>query len=348
MSILGYTGLPGSGKSYEVVNGPILRAVENGRTVWTNIPVNIEGVRVVDGEEACGHWYLTAPPGALVVIDECWRYWPSGLKADMMPDDQKEWFAMHRHRTHDGAETDIVLVTQDLAQIASFVRNLVSKTWRMRKLDAIGTKSLYRIDVYEGAVTGQRPPKDRHISGWRRRYNPEGFKRYKSHTQGGAAEMKTVDGRGAMWKNPAILAIPFGIAAVFLIPRAFSVITPGMEEADEPAAVERSEPAPAVPPAPRPRVAAPAPAPSPTPAPTPSGPTESKRWVLQGVIAKADGTGVAMLESATGRRRVTVEDHCENTGTEWRCIVDDQVVTMWTGSGVLRAVQGETYNKRGQ
>ena len=38
MSIVGYSGLPGSGKSYGVVENVVIPALEAGRHIITNIP----------------------------------------------------------------------------------------------------------------------------------------------------------------------------------------------------------------------------------------------------------------------------------------------------------------------
>lgn len=355
MAITAYTGLPGAGKSYEVVNGPILKAREQDRKVWTNIPVNIDGCKIFEGEEAQEHWYLNAPAGALIVIDECWRYWPQGMKADVIPEEQKEFFAMHRHRTGDGLSTDIVLVTQDLQQVAAYVRNLVEKTYRMRKLTALGTRQRYRVDAYDGSVTGQRPPEARHIGGNIRKYDPAGFARYRSHTQGGVGAELTVDKRGTVWQRPSVIMIPIAAAVLIAIPSLFASIW-GTDE-PEPTAVaeddERSD-----------VVSAPAPRPVPQPAPSdypdiddipePPAPDEpeplkpSKTWTLLGLVRKeADGSGLALLRSPTGRRMISAED-CYEVAGDFECIVDNQVVAKWTGNGFLSLAQGSTYNKANQ
>lgn len=348
MSTTAYTGLPGAGKSYEVVNGPILSAAKAGRKVWTNIPVNIDGVHVVAATDE--HWYLQAPAGALIVIDECWRYWPSGMKADAIPEEQKEFFAMHRHRTGDGFSTDIVLVTQDLSQIASFCRGLVEKTIRMKKLVALGTRNRYRVDVYDGAVTGQKPPESRHVGGSIKKYDPEGFKRYQSHTQGGEAAEVTVDNRGNIFKTLPVIVIPLAVVAMIAVPqvikRAFAKPEPiaQVKEPVKPVALgaERSDPPrPPVEPAPVPAVVTP-----PAPA-TPPPPKESTRWTLLGVIWKQDGTGLAMFESATGRRRVDLSGcSYDKPLAQWQCTLDGEVVSFWTGNGFMRMAQADTYQAK--
>lgn len=345
MTITAYTGLPGSGKSYEVANGPIQTALEKGRPVWTNVPVTDPRATVVTN--VTEHWYLDAPPGALICIDECWRYWPAGMKADSIPENIKEFFAMHRHRTADGAETEIVLVTQDLSQIASFVRQLVDKTYRMRKLNNIGFSSKYRVDVYQGAVTGQRPPESQHVNGWITGYKKEGFARYKSHTQGEAAQAMPADKRGQLWKRPAILAIPIALVAVFMIPKIIADSTEDMAKAST-TTTAPAKPAQAAPPtnhAPAPTTNAPSqqaqtqPSQQTQPSDTPQ---QSGRWVLLGVMTKANGEGIAMVQSSTGTRRIPASD-CHETATDWRCTVDGELVAMWTGSGLLRLARSSTY-----
>jgi len=346
MAIIAYTGLPRSGKSYEVTNGPIWKAAGKGRPVWTNIPVNIAGVHVVTGQEALGHWYLNAPPGALVVIDECWRYWPAGMKADQIPEEQKEWFAMHGHRTADGMETEIALVTQDLSQIAAFVRALVVKTFRMKKIVGFGFKKTYRVDVYNGAVTGQRPPEAQHMNGWIATYKPEGFARYKSHTLGDSATAEDADKRGGVLKRPMVLAVPVFLVMVIASPYLLSSLF-GAEEGGEVAPVERSETV-RPPAAPAAVQAAPAPPPpvAPAPQPAPKAPQveASKKWSLLGIVVKDDGDGIALLQSATGRRRVSVKEACTVSDVgEWTCKVEGEVVAMWTGNGMMQMAQGNQY-----
>lgn len=338
MSISAYTGLPGSGKSYEVVNSVILAAILKGRVVWTNIPCKIDGVRIIEGDEAKGHWYLNAPPGSLCVVDECWRYWPAGMKADSIPEEHRSWFAEHRHRTLDGVEADIVLVTQDLSQVARFVRDLIDQTFRMRKLNAIGLSSRYRVDAYRGAVTGQRPPESQFISGQIRKYKREGFARYRSHTQGEAAKAMTVDGRASALRRPAIMILPLVLVGLLFAPQAlravFGTVT-GSHEAEPVAVASGATDSAPEPPAPAP-VAPPAPA-------VPSGPVESSEWTLLGIVVRQDGTGRALLRSPTGRRVIDVR-RCREA-IEWACDVDGKMVAQWTGNGVLARAQGQTYNK---
>lgn len=210
MTISAYVGLPGSGKSYGVVENVILPAIKAGRRVLTNIPMNNDA-----WIEQCGAapewfdiyevakdpewWDKNNVAGAVVVLDELYKLWPAGLNAKNVREADKSFLAEHRHMVDEsGHSTEIVLVTQDLSQIASFARVLVETTFRSVKLSKLGLNNAFRIDVYSGAVTGPAPPKsrlERQIPG---RYKKEIYALYKSHTKsvtGAAGNESRVDRR---------------------------------------------------------------------------------------------------------------------------------------------------------
>ncbi len=222
MSITAYTGLPGSGKSYTVVQDVILPAIKEGRTVYTNVPLHDEvwisefGSAPVFFETRDAmdnqNWFSEVfPSGALLVLDECWRIWPSGLKANNVNADHKTFLAEHRHRVgEDGRSTEIVLVTQDCGQLSAFVRQLIEKTFRCKKLDTVGQTNRYRLDIYEGAVTGANPPMDRRVREIYGEYKPEVYRFYKSHTKsetGGAGDETKTDQRANILKGGKARAI---------------------------------------------------------------------------------------------------------------------------------------------
>jgi zona occludens toxin len=231
MSITAYTGLPGHGKTYGVVENVILPALKKGLTVYSNIPMREDLLTRFPGEyvhfdiehatEEQG--YLSSMDGgAVIVLDECWRLWPSGLKANNAPELHKSFLAEHRHKVgKNGASQQIVLVTQDLAQLAAFVRQLVEKTFRVRKLDEVGMEKAFRLDIYSGAATGQNPPGEpiRRIPG---KYREEVYQYYYSHTQsetGEAGDESKIDDRANLLKSGLIkIGLPASIAVV-----AFSV-----------------------------------------------------------------------------------------------------------------------------
>ncbi|GGY83555.1 zonular occludens toxin domain-containing protein [Marinobacter zhanjiangensis] len=230
MSIVGYSGLPGSGKSYGVVENVIIPSLEVGRHIITNIPLKLgrladdypDGKITVfnnqDAENDPQFFSLDKhPAGAIWIIDEAWRFWKSGMKATNIPQCQKEFFTEHRHAVgEDGRTNEIVLVTQDLAQLCAFVRQLVEETYRAVKLTAIGQRNKYRVDVYMGAATGQKPGTPmRQLYG---KYKPEIYQYYKSHTRNktdfAAGMEEKADDRANILKSPFI---KFGMPIAIII-----------------------------------------------------------------------------------------------------------------------------------
>lgn len=232
MSITAYVGLPGSGKSYGVVENVIVPAVKEFRTVYTNIPLNLDEffrrykVRPVqfdarDLEENPDWFEQEFELGSILVLDECWRLWPSGQKASSALQQHKSFLAEHRHMVGaDGKSTEVVLVTQDLGQLSNWVRLLVEQTFRVEKLVAIGASKKYRVDVYGGAVTGQTPPKSRRLRQIYGTYSKEITFLYSSHTksQAGAGDETKTDNRGVVWKDWRFAAGALGmVASVFVL-----------------------------------------------------------------------------------------------------------------------------------
>jgi len=200
MAITAYTGLPGSGKSYSVVEHVILPALRKSRKVFTNVPLAVDlvesefpgQVTLFSTQEVkdSPDWFQdTFQPGATLVLDEAWRLWPAGLKANNLLEAHKSFLAEHRHMVGpDGTSTEICLVTQDLGQIAAYPRSLVDTTYRTVKLSAVGQEGRFRVDVYQGAATGPNPPASariRQIHGGK--YKPEVYRYYQSQTMSQAA-----------------------------------------------------------------------------------------------------------------------------------------------------------------
>jgi zona occludens toxin len=251
MTISAYTGLPGHGKSYGVVDNVIKPALEIKRVIYTNIPLNLDIILEKYNAEVIqfstqdildnDNWFQeTFSSGALIIIDEVWRLWPSGLKASNVLQQHKEFLAEHRHLVgDDGMSTEIVLVTQDLSQIAAFARTLVENTFHVNKLEQIGKKKAYRVDVYYGSVTGVSPPKSkrhREIFGV---FKQDIFDLYQSHTKsktGSAGNEQRVDKRfsrlsGTLPKVYLISMIVFSIIAYYGISNVFS--TYGVSDLDK-------------------------------------------------------------------------------------------------------------------
>lgn len=232
MAINAYTGLPGSGKSYGVIENVIVPALKKGRAVWTNIPVNEQAMAAfagclpqafsVDDLRANPRWFQEVlPAGAVLVLDEAWRLWPAGLKTNHILETHKSFLAEHRHLVgNDGFSTEIYLVTQDLAQIAAFARQLVDSTYRAHKLSAVGMSKKFRLDIYDGPVTGAKPPKDKRIREIYGTYKAEIYALYKSHTMsetGAAGDETATDKRKNVFSGMGFKSVIFGLFAGSLI-----------------------------------------------------------------------------------------------------------------------------------
>lgn len=233
MSIYAYVGLPGSGKSYDVVANQILPALKAGRRVVTNIPLNMpELCAVVPAAAELLSSFPTeqvqsapelidqyAKPGCVLVLDEVWRLWPSGVQAKNVPEPFRKLLAEHRHMVDEHRNSmQIILVTQDLAQIGAFARQLVEMTFHHTKLSFVGAAGSYRIDVYNGPQSGPNPPKSSRLREIFGRYDAAIFKLYKSHTMSAAGEAganeASVDARANVWKRPGIWVGLIGIVVV--------------------------------------------------------------------------------------------------------------------------------------
>lgn len=355
MAIDAYVGLPGHGKSYGVTEHVIIPSVKEGRHVVTNIPLEIDELLADFGTpdsqitQLPEDWFERpdmadfVPAGSVLVLDELWRRWPAGLKANQANLADKSLLAEHRHRVDEkGRSMRIVLVTQDLSQIAAWVRILVEQTYKMTKLTAVGSKKKFRVDIYRGAPTGQNIPKSHLIRQMFGQYKPEVYRYYSSATQsatGSVGDESKADGRGNLLKSPFII---FSLVApIVLIPLlvwyVVGIFSSGFGMADEVPDIETDAPALSI--------VNPEP-----PASQPSAPVQmafvnpdpvlSPDWQVVGYLARGAGEGedsrfgrdFVILKSIAGMRKVPTSD-CEilPDGYSWSCMVDGKTATPWTG-----------------
>jgi len=236
MSIVAYTGLMGSGKTYGVLESVILPMLKQGRTIVTNVALKTGRVsddfpsgRVISFDNDVTSEFFSSDnivPGAVYVIDEAWRWFPSGIKANTVPVPEKQFFTEHRHYVgDDGFTCEIVLVTQNLNQVAMFVKALIEETYVSKKMGSLGQKNKFRIDIYQGVAEGIRPAGQpvRQLFG---SYKPEIYQYYNSQTHNkteytNGSEQKVTDRTNIFksWKfrflfigGPALLI--FGIYSV--------------------------------------------------------------------------------------------------------------------------------------
>jgi zona occludens toxin len=253
MAINGYCGIMGSGKSYEVVSGPLLEAVASGRRVVTNIDgineekvheylarkrkldpsklgriVRVTTARVAEegffpvelesSEE--GKSATVTPglvePGDFVVIDEGWKLWAAGEK---ISPEHIAFFRMHRHFVHPetGVACDIAIMVQAIGDMHRMIKPVFELTFVMVKLKALGLSSKYRVEMYEG----WKQNKNTRIGTFNKSYKKEIFPLYKSYA-GGAGKEAQVDKRQNILKNKTLwligagLVVSFGLAGKFM------------------------------------------------------------------------------------------------------------------------------------
>lgn len=347
MAIDAYTGLPRSGKSYSVIKNVILPSLKEGRQVHTNIPLTDLLKEEFPGQchQLPDDWYTSEtlfddlPPGAVVVLDELWRRWPAGLKANRVPFADKAFLAEHGHNVDEhGRTTRVVLVTQDLSQIAAFARDLVDTTYRSVKLDQVGADGRFRVDIYRGAVTGQKPPKTQLTRSLYDKYEEEIYRYYKSATKsqaGNAGDESRADKRANIWRSPFILfALIAPIVCIpFLLWYIIGMFSSGFGLVEEPPAPE-----PVVLTNPPPPVVNPPPGVVQVQQVTDSRPPMSGVWRIAGTMdwpSRDQAKPVIILVSGVLGERYANPDDCEilSDGINWSCVVDGFTVTAWTGRG---------------
>lgn len=240
MAITAYIGVPGSGKSYEVVKSVIIPAVASGRRIVSNIYglnheaivqycyknklikddvlpgeiIHVENERVIspDFYPVKGNQHKSlCQPGDLIILDECHRFFTSDKS---LSSDARIFAAEHRHYADEqtGQTCDLVLINQALATLPRFLRERIEQTFRMKKLIGLSHKS-YRIDVFDGA----KITKSTHLSNYVCRYSRDIFPLYSSHDVKGAIETRT-DSRAVLFKPHVIFCFfIFVLVSLYLL-----------------------------------------------------------------------------------------------------------------------------------
>lgn len=213
-------GAPGGGKSYEAVVFHVLPALEAGRKVITNLPLNLAAFGAIDArwpllielrteskregaiafaaiEDYGDPWsHPKTGIGPLYVIDECHEVLPFiGTEKAV-----EHWYAKARHEN-----ADVLLMTQSYGKINKSVRDLVQIVYRVRKNVAFGSPNTYTRKVQDG-IRGEV------VNTSMRKYEKRYFGLYRSHTKGRAVEEMMAGDIRAMWRHPY-----FVLAAVFLL-----------------------------------------------------------------------------------------------------------------------------------
>lgn len=241
MAINAYTGLMGSGKTYEVVLNVVLPAIKSGRDVVTNVRgLNYdlicqhlkkpdEGrefgkIRTVKNDEIESDDFFPkfvdqkfvvtektiVQPGNLVAIDEAWRPWGTDSKCIKS---HMSFFREHRQCVNDkGASCDLVIMTQDITDIHKLLKNVIEMSLLFTKLKTLGLSKRYRIEVYEGGKLYKTK-----LTSWStRNYDKRIFPLYKSYaSDSGTGIEKVVDQRQNVFKSGAFV-LPLVVAVLFI------------------------------------------------------------------------------------------------------------------------------------
>lgn len=346
-AINAYCGVMGSGKSFEVVSGPLLDAVAAGRRVVTNIDgVNEEKIHAylhakrglaverlgkivhvrtddmlqpgffpVEVESSTG---ATVTPGFvkagdLVVVDEAWKLWSTSKR---ISDEHMNFFRMHRHFVNEqtGLCCDVVLMIQSIADLNKSIKAVVELSFRMVKLKSLGFSSRYRVEIYETS----KQTKTNRTGTQVRKYKPEIFPLYNSYA-GGAGKEATVDKRQNvfasvwLWVGIAFLTSLFPIALYF----AWGFFHPQASNSLVSSKAGIVRPVSGV-----------------TAASVPAGavaPPTSAAWRVVGAYA-VDGRAWVVLADADGRLRVESPSAFMGSGISRVGTVEGERVATWSGA----------------
>lgn len=246
--INGLWGRPRSGKSYEAVRYHIIPALlkrqtykkDNeehetiGRMVVTNIPINIEKVRQIYGDEAANlivivktefndygnvrpfsvpddftkhGWSNELGQGPLFIIDEAHLSVGRDCKKEV-----REYYSMHGHYGH-----DIILLSQDPAKIHKDIKSMVEVSWRCIKKSVYGDNDSYIKKTYHGVASRNAD----FVHEEERKYDPHYFPFYQSHTQSSVSVDEAIhqDIKGSLmpgkWRFISLIVISLFVTFYF-------------------------------------------------------------------------------------------------------------------------------------
>lgn len=209
--IKNYSGRPGSGKSYNAVANILIPSLKQGRTVVTNLVLkkqeiykdfpdaNIFTFPMGLTKDDASKVFVTSnfPAGSVFIIDEAGKLFPAGWSISKAPDSLLTFFTEHRHVVGtDGKASEIFLLSQDVSQLAKWLKDLIDSTYIHKKLDKAGFPNHFAVAIYDGPVSMDRPSKTKFVDDAKGSYKPEIFKYYKSYTKNESLD------DSALEKNP--------------------------------------------------------------------------------------------------------------------------------------------------
>ncbi|ACT13112.1 MULTISPECIES: zonular occludens toxin family protein [Pectobacterium] len=346
MAISAYLGVPGSGKSFEVVRSVIIPAVSQGRRVVSNIyglnpeliysfvrknnkTENMGEVVCVTNEMVQDELFFPykdaetdgketfCRAGDLICVDEAWRIWGSDAS---VPKNHRSFIAEHRHfaNAKTGVTCDLVVINQSILNLPRFIRDRTESSYRMTKLKSLGLSSMYRVEIFGGA----KLTKNERVSVKNYRYDKRIFPLYQSYDGNGSEQV--VDKRQSIFSNitllivVAILVVTMSLGGWYL----WGFFHPENKKIP----VHQNQPAGAVS-QPQQNPAVPAPA----PVALPALPKISSQWRVSGVIQDKNGRFI-VLSGADGRQRVEPAAGFIVNGSIISGVMDGEIITTWSGT----------------
>lgn len=328
MAITAYTGVPGAGKTYALVQDVILQALANGRNVLTNVagvkaaetlkaamPLTkgkpLGTLRFFHGEDLQKPGFFPDPDdldqaagctlqaGDLLVFDEVRLYWPSTGKFDPAT---MRFLRYHRHHVaKDGTATDIVVCSQMIADFHRDWKGLIESSLKFKKLGRLGLSGRYVYQSFDGSE--QRATAV--VANGRGKYRQEIYSLYSSYNGGANGQEKQTDKRAnlfnssRLWISIVLVVVAILGGGVFLWNFFHPASVPGAIGADGRPSVVATAPGAAKPGAPGAPGAAPI-------ADVYRAPQVSSTWRIAGVVdlpgrrlvVLADRAGVVRYEDA--------------------------------------------------
>lgn len=237
MAITFFGGPPGSGKSYALVEQVIVPGVLAGRRVLTNVagvdpdkvfrycaervddPTKLGEVILFDGRTATqGGFFPTetisdadtfVKGGDLIVFDEWRLYWPR--RGNLPSPELEPFLRWHRHLCDPrGVTCDVAIASQLATDVHQDFRGLIERSYKFKKLKAVGLSKAYAWDVFEGHLQ----PKGGAYAKGNGTYKDEITALYSSYaTDGKAMELQT-DKRASIFKGWLPYAIVGGVVGL--------------------------------------------------------------------------------------------------------------------------------------
>ena len=241
-------GAPGGGKSYEACVFHILPALQRGRKVITNLPVNEAMFAALEPgfaqllevrrspQPVRGTWAAGTDGPAFRVEGEpvpqdpstrlfstVWDYWtdwrhPSGMGPLFVIDECQ--LALPRIGTdphvsewfslHRHYNADVLLLTQSYGRLNADIRDLVQLVYRVRKAVAFGMPDKYIRKVQDG-IRGEV------VNTAVRKYESRYFPLYKSHTQGSSVGEEDAQDRRPIWMAWPFLGVALCVVLSILL-----------------------------------------------------------------------------------------------------------------------------------